>query len=327
MMKKIFPIAALMVMCLPIQGAERSSSFSIAILPDTQKYSRYNPAMFEAQTEWIVDHALSEPIAFTAHLGDFVDRYNRDYEWQNADKAMRILDHRGIPYSVLAGNHDLSYSGYKDNERDSQRESFLRYFPAERTQNHPSYGGHSPSDYNSYFIFQEGGQEFLVLALDWRLSDESFDWAQSVLDQYADIPTILTTHDMLNKDRDEGSRLSSYGWDLWDRLVAPNNQIFLVVNGHHHGVAHRVMTNNVGNDVLLMLVNFQTDYMGGNGMMRLLTIDLTNNLVRAETFSPYVMNLPADKRGENDLERLTDSANQFTVEIDIRDRIVREWVW
>jgi Calcineurin-like phosphoesterase len=319
-MKHIALLLIWLLCSMRVMGMTYAPSFSFAILPDTQKYARYNIAMFNAQTQWIADHTTSHQIAFTAHLGDVVDKARQDYQWQNADAAMSILDKHLLPYSILAGNHDLLRASQNDLERDSELEPFLRYFPATRIQHHPTYGGHSPSGFNSYFVFEAGGQQFLVLALDWRLADESLLWVQSILDAHADIPTILTTHQLLYVDREGNPRFSRNGTLLWNQIIAPNNQIFLAINGHHYGVTHIVRQNNTGNAVLLMLLDYQADYMGGNGMMRLLTFDLQRDTIHAETFSPYVMSIPPDERDEQDIERKTDAANQFTIELEITGR-------
>jgi hypothetical protein len=323
-MKKLaFVLLLWLLSAIQVMGATYTPTFSLAILPDTQMYSRYNVGMFNAQTRWIADNARSHNIAFTTHLGDVVDRARRDYEWANADSALRILEFAHQPYSILAGNHDLLGKKLNDSERDAQNEPFLQFFPVERFQQNSTYGGHSPSGFNSYYIFESVGQQFLILALDWRLSDESLLWVQSVLDAHPNMPTILTTHQLLYVDRDGNPRLSHNGSLLWNQIIEPNNQIFLAINGHHYGVTHVVSQNNVGNDVLLMLVDYQADYMGGNGMLRLLTFDLLNDRIHAQTFSPYVMAIPSAERNARDIERKTDAANQFTVEIEIMERFTQ----
>ncbi|MFC7465364.1 hypothetical protein [Brachybacterium sp. GCM10030252] len=62
---------------------EEGSRFSLAVLPDTQFYSRYAQSNFipdygtdpfNVQTQWLADHADELNIPFTAHLGDVVDQ-------------------------------------------------------------------------------------------------------------------------------------------------------------------------------------------------------------------------------------------------------------
>ncbi len=77
-----------------VAGGEAARG-SIAILPDTQFYSRYGvadsnlfgnqygdiPGPFESQTRWIADNAATHNIVMTQHLGDMVDqdRANQQY--------------------------------------------------------------------------------------------------------------------------------------------------------------------------------------------------------------------------------------------------------
>lgn len=320
-MRKFLGFVIIFLIFLPISGAEyNSSTFSIAILPDTQFYSRDNAKMFDAQTRWIVDHANENNILITAHLGDVVHRAKQRYEWENADTAISILEAGRMPYSILAGNHDLLNQREYDDVRDQDKEPFSYYFPIKRMQNQPTYGGHSPSQFNSYHLVEAGGQQFLILALDWRMSDESFSWVQKVLNKHPYLPTILTTHDLANVTRTGEIYLTRYGQTLWDNIIASNQQIFLTINGHHHNVGHTIFKNDYGRDVLVMLVNFQSDYNGGNGMIRLLQFDIDNSMIYAESFSPYVMSIPPDQRTERDIEYKSDPSNKFLIHINFANR-------
>lgn len=294
-MRNFLGFVIIFLVCLPISGAGyRTSTFSIAILPDTQYYSRDNATMFDAQTQWVVDHTQENNILFTAHLGDVVHQTKQRYEWENANFAISTLEAYHMPYSILAGNHDLLNQREYDDVRDRDKEPFSYYFPIKRIQNQPTYGGHSPSQFNSYHLIEADGLQFLILALDWRMSDESFLWVQKVLDKHPYVPTILTTHDLANANRDGEIYLTRYGQTLWNNIITSNQQIFLTINGHHHNVGHTIFKNDYGRDVLVMLVNFQSDYNGGNGMMRLLTFDIGLETIHATTLSPYVMSIPPD---------------------------------
>lgn len=85
----------------PATSPDRDDSFKMAILPDTQKYARYKNELWLSQTNWIAKNAKKENIMFTAHLGDLVDRADEDYEWRNADKAMKVLDKAKLPYGFF----------------------------------------------------------------------------------------------------------------------------------------------------------------------------------------------------------------------------------
>lgn len=107
--------------------------FTIAILPDTQHYTKENPAStYFAQTQWIIDHQSEENIRFVIHLGDITED-NTTYQWKIADNAHERLDRAGIPYIVVPGNHDNPNPGYGN--RDTSL--FNQYFGPERYSGTP----------------------------------------------------------------------------------------------------------------------------------------------------------------------------------------------
>lgn len=303
-------------------------NFILAVLPDTQKYSRYKGEIFLAQTQWLAENYQQENIVFVAHLGDLVDLPDKESQWQVADQAIKKLDKSNLGYGVLAGNHDILAYAEKnieihiaqDNLRDNDKEPFLAYFPPERTANNQTYGGHSPNGWNSFYIFSANNQRFLALFLDWRPADSSLMWAESILHEYPDLPTILFTHQLMTIGSEKTAEFSGeHGLRLWD-FVKKNNQIFMTINGHHHGAAQRIEKNNSGNDVILMVVDFQSDYHGGNGMMRTLEFDLNANRINVRSFSPWVLNKPEKDRVAQDILEKKDTNNCYTINLDFTSR-------
>ena len=57
--------------------------------------------------QWIVDNKKDWKIKYVLHTGDITDDYDMETQWKNADTAMKIFDDAGMPYGVLAGNHDV----------------------------------------------------------------------------------------------------------------------------------------------------------------------------------------------------------------------------
>ena len=84
-------------------------------MPDTQflywgSQGSINPEPQEASFRYIIDNsgdASEDNIVFMAHLGDLTEDAAAS-SFQYVDKAFDILDSRGVAYSVLAGNHDVS---------------------------------------------------------------------------------------------------------------------------------------------------------------------------------------------------------------------------
>ena len=268
----------------------QSRKFSIAVVPDTQYFfdrDRSEPEVLSKTFQWIVDHQREKNIVFTVQLGDIVNN-GLATEFEQASRVFKILDDNQIPYAYSAGNHDINGSLY-DNARGAS--PYLDYFGPQRIAGQRSYCGATADGYNTCHTFTGSGQRFLLLALDWRASDATIAWAQSKLDEFPNVPTIITTHDLVDSAAEEqksnAAVLSTYGQTVWDRLIKSRSQIFLTLNGHFWPPAQAVLKNLSGQEVNLHLVNYQDRFFGGSGMMRLYEFDLDAGTVDVQTFSPY----------------------------------------
>ncbi|PJJ72680.1 calcineurin-like phosphoesterase family protein [Diaminobutyricimonas aerilata] len=329
-------LAPLAAAPLPATAAEDlASRFTLAVLPDTQFYARYSADQFmprygndpfAVQTQWLADHAEELKVPFVAHLGDVVDRVGTTREWEAADRAMQTLDDADVPYSILAGNHDVRNSAddWYDTDYDLANEPFVQWFGAERAAEQSTYGGSDPTGFNQYHVFEAEGQQFLVLALSWRASDATLAWAQEVLDANPTLPVILTTHSLLNIQPDGVSpKEDPYGQRLWEKLIRANDQIFLTFNGHFHGSTQLTKTNDFGHPVTQVLMDYQMAYEGGNGFLGLLEFDLTNNRISVQTASPWVVWKPRESLTSYDQAFLEEPNQQFTIDLDFEERFAR----
>lgn len=107
---------------------------------------------------------------------------------------------------------------------------------------------------------------------------------------------------------------------VWYELVHPFNQVFMTVNGHHHGSTHRVKQNAAGNPVLQMLVDYQSGYHGGNGWMRFAEFDEADEMISFKTYSPWVDKLPRPQKTYFDVAYLTGVRDQFKVPFNFEER-------
>lgn len=325
-------------------AASAVNSFAIAVLPDTQFYSRYattdegqqyqrtfNSTPYAAQTAWIAANASKYNIPFVIHLGDVVDQVGKNNQWIIADAAMNLLETAKVPYSILAGNHDVladydyhtpdDQAAGTDAQRDLSREPFVKWFSTSRAASQATFGGRDSSGFNEYHTFTAGGVRFLVLSLSWRVSDAGIAWARQVMAANPTLPVILANHQLLNIDSDGVSPIETdYGLMLWDRLIKDNDQIFMTLNGHNHGAAYLKKYNNFGNEVHQMVVDYQGEYEGGNGLMRLYEVDFTNNKIDILSFSPWVVKKPTATLTQFDHAELNDANNRFSIPVNFRKR-------
>ncbi|MEV5010823.1 LamG-like jellyroll fold domain-containing protein [Streptomyces sp. NPDC055692] len=295
--------------------------FTLVVMPDTQYLfddQSIHPEPIEASFRYILDNSKDENIVFMSHLGDLTQNGQKN-EFDAISKAFGLLDRSDVGYSVVAGNHDVG-SGGNDQRGNTL---YLDAFGPHRFRKARTFGGASPDGYNTYHLFRAAGREWLVLALDWRLSAAGFTWAQNVIAQHPGTPVILTTHELVyaNHPGDQ-AHLSGYGQQLWDKLIAGNDQIFLTLNGHYWPAGRTTRRNNAGNDVHLHITNYQNRYYGGAAMIRLYRFDLARNTIDVETISPWVMGQAGSKL--NALERqeieLTSDQDRFSVPIDFEQR-------
>ncbi|MGN9906567.1 LamG-like jellyroll fold domain-containing protein [Phytohabitans sp. LJ34] len=296
----------------------RSPRFALAVLPDTQYLfdeDSSDPAPLEATFRYLKQERAEANIAFMTHLGD-VTEHGSDHEIGLADKAFRLIDGK-VPYSVLAGNHDIR--GGDDQRGDS---AYLRAFGPRRFAGTPTFGGASPDGYNSYHLLAAGGREWIVLALDWRISDRGLEWAQGVIDAHPRTPVILTTHDLAWAEDGGEAHLSGNGQRLWDRLIRRNDQVFLTLNGHYWPPGRTTLTNDAGHDVHVHITNYQDRYYGGAAMIRLYHFDMVRGVIDVETFAPWFLARDPAKRSplESETIELTGPVDRFTVDIDFAAR-------
>lgn len=287
--------------------APAKGSFTLAVLPDTQNYSRYFPKNYHAQTQWIVDNAEKAGIVAVLHMGDIVDQ-NRKEQWVRAKAAMDRLDGK-VPYFMTMGNHDYSFSN-KQNVRTSY---FNDYFPVSKFRDSKNFGGvydREPEQFdNSYHFFSAGGREFIVLALEYGPRKDVVRWANEVLGKHRDREAILITHAYLYndsrrynwKDRSHRQRWSPHssklgkrtnqdvfdGEELWNGLVKDNN-VIMTLNGHvlGDGLGRLTSQNSKGQNVHQMLVNFQMKPNGGDGWLRLIEFADDGKTYKVIDYSP-----------------------------------------
>lgn len=256
------------------EAPAKTDGYTVVVLPDTQKYSESYPDIFMNQTLWIKSVKDRLNVPFVIHEGDIVDTASDEAQWRRANESMSVLD-GVVPYSVLPGNHDLPTALYE------------KYVPASRYSWHPWYGGSHHGSNDSFHLFSAGGRDYLVLSLGFCPDDESVSWGDGVLRSHGSRRAIVVTHGFIGVN---GER-RMYGCDrmqqVWDDLIAPNGNVFLVLSGHIHGEGRR--SDEVGGRVVhQILADYQEYPEGGQGWLRLLEFSRDGRTLNVRTYSPYL---------------------------------------
>lgn len=295
-----------------------SPRFALAVLPDTQYLfdeDRSDPEPLATTFRYLAEQRGLANVAFMTHLGDVTEHGTQD-EIELAGRTFEAID-GVVPFSVLAGNHDVP--GGDDQRGDTP---YLRAFGPSRFAGSDTFGGSSPDGYNSFHVIPAAGREWLVLALDWRISDAGLAWARGVVDAHAQLPAIVTTHDLAYADDAGAATLSGHGQRLWDGLIRGKDQIVLALGGHYWPPGRTVLSNDAGHDVHVHITNYQDRYYGGAGMIRLYQFDLVRNTIDVETFAPWFLTREAGERPPLGAEviELTGDVDRFSLPVDFAAR-------
>ena len=271
-------------------------SFTVVLLPDTQNYSEKYPDTYVAQTLWIRKRVKEDNVKFAIHLGDIVQTSTKKPEWENANRAMQLLD-GVVPYSVAPGNHDMVV-------KDRNTTLYNQYFSPARFKNRKWYGGHmGKTNDNNYCFFEACGMKFMVINLEFAPRDEALAWAAGVAKRHPEHHVIVATHCYMRPNgRDTGCATSyrvagNSGEQMWQKLIRKQPNIFLVVSGHVLGVGLQTSTNDAGGKVLEMLTDYQGLPNGGDGWLRSLQFVPAENKIHVKTYSPLL-----DQYNENPKE-------------------------
>ena len=229
------------------------SSYSFAVVGDTQSLIYNYPDKFSMIYDWILDNKDDKNIRFVMGLGDITEK-NTDAEWLLAKE--QILKLQGVlPYSLAVGNHDTAAKLTANFEGTGYKEQLAGRF--------------GDGLENTYQKITVGDVKYLIFSLDCGASDEALDWAGEIISSHPEHNVIITTHAYLFRDgttldaNDRGSLTDwGYGNDgdgIWDKLVSKYENIVLVLSGHITS-DEIVMSKRVGihgNTVTEMLINPQ----------------------------------------------------------------------
>ncbi len=257
-------------------NAPDEESFSVVLLPDTQFYSEKYPETYVMQTLWIRQQLKEDNIKCVIHLGDIVQNPTNKQEWENANKAMQVLD-GVVPFSVAPGNHDMIVKS-----RDSSL--FNTFFSTKRFADRPWYGGHmGDTNDNNYCYFDGCGMKFMVINLEYSPRDETLQWASSIAKRHPDHRIIVATHYYMSRNG-----RGAPGDKIWNGLVRKHPNIFLAVSGHIAASAFQLSENDAGGKVGELLTDYQNVGKGGDGWLRTLRFVPDENKIHVKTYSPLL---------------------------------------
>lgn len=311
------------------------NAYTIAIFPDTQDYTS-NPWIeqtFSAMTQWVADNAGSKNINFVANVGD-VSQWSSTSQFDIASAAYQILRDAGINFSIVQGNHDIVNSAGDIRNTTNFNDAFSVSYMSED----PTFGGvydAEPERYdNNYHLWTaDDGSDWITINLEFGPRDDVLAWADQVLTEYSDRKAIISTHsynnfngrhDPLGADLEgEGAGYDYWlgddpegAWDgeeIWRDVISSHANVVFAVGGHIFGDGAETVVsyNDYGNKVYQFLLNYQDGVAleateggnGGNGAIRLITVDPDNDAIYTETYFAALDEYFTGYRGSEEASR------------------------
>ncbi|MGA0597692.1 family 16 glycoside hydrolase [Enterovirga sp. CN4-39] len=318
------------------------NAYTIAVLPDTQDYTNAaRVEIFKNMTNWLVDNKDSLDIQFVIHVGDITTNNSDASHWPYAEEALRILDGK-IPYSLLPGNHDQNTGNAANHSTNPLDIRFSPEKQAATNPGTFGgvYDQEPNRSANNYHTFTApDGTKWLVLSLEFGPRDDVLRWAGEVIEAHLDHRVILANHSYMNwagrhdatgaplydegtgYDYGMGSSVhgANDGETMYRELIQKYSNVSFTFSGHIFGDGAETLVSydQFGNPVHQMMVNYQNGVAseitsdagqgsggnGGNGAIRLLTIDPDNNAVYTSTYFTELDDHLDSVRGDGEFDR------------------------
>lgn len=255
--------------------------YTIAWISDTQHYSRYFPETFLTMTRYLKEKRQELNLGYVVHTGDLVASRTDIEQWKNAKNAMDELV--SIPHGVLAGNHDVGQSYDYTN--------YSAYFGEKAFRQYEYYGESLLNNRCHYDLITMGSTDYVFVYLGYQPGEDSMRFANEVFTKYANRIGVLCVHEYLGSH----STLRAIGQTLYEKVVKPNPNVYLVLCGHRYNEDCVPITFDDDRDgkddrtVYQCIANYQDiDKKGGSGYMRFLEIDEEKGTIYFYTYSPLL---------------------------------------
>ncbi|MBE6763731.1 MAG: hypothetical protein E7553_05180 [Ruminococcaceae bacterium] len=278
------------------QQKKDDAVYTLLWTSDPQWYSFKYFDIIEQQNQWVLDNLDTYDIRYTLHTGDFVNLPDSTEQWEFMSEQYVKWDEAGMPYGVLAGNHDVDGDDHS---------AFSRYFGEARYKDNEWYGESFEDNFGHYDLMTIGDTDYIFVYMGYgSYTNTHYDWLNRVLGEHSDRIAILSFHEYLNA---AGYRTKT-GELLFQLVVLPNPNVRMVLCGHNYASARlvdRIDDNGDGEadrTLFQMIANYQSTTNGGNGFMRFMECDVENGTITHKTYSPYIDAFGSDYESDEPID-------------------------
>lgn len=252
-----------------------------AVFGDLQAYTVSKTYMkyYDASISWLLNEIENgKSIKAALQVGDVTETNSTD-QWNQFRSSTESLS-AVVPYYTCTGNHDYTWDNQsKVRERSSTLINYYAHFDTTDRNIVEYYDKNSLENYIA--TLEIHGEKIYLLVLEFGPRKEVLQWAKNYVENNHDKRFILMTHEWLtrygqrlNIESYAELQLSGYSTfntpeEIWNELVAPNNNIICVLCGHN-GFSAKLFSENIcGRKVPQILFNLQYQENGGNGLIQL----------------------------------------------------------
>jgi hypothetical protein len=267
----------------PISQAT-SGTFTVFWISDTQHLSNYanlSSNWFTTTTQWIADRWSACNGVLLIHTGDIVDGWQDTRQWGYASQAMSVLLDNGLPYTWNAGNWDGGGTG-------SWIGNQYRAFDPNIVKNEPGWVDSTSSGMSTAVKFSAGGQNYLVINIQFDGTSDLDPWVSSLLSQYSNYRIIIATHGYMQETGTVPHRPFT---DQLTSLMNSHPNVFLVMSGDNQAETTVHVKDPTGARWQLLFDRQESDDEYGAASVTTLTFDAAAGEIYVNTFDIYLGSL------------------------------------
>lgn len=311
---------------------ENKNNYNFVFIPDTQNTVKFKKDVMNRAIEGLVDDADKGNIKAVSHLGDIVEDFNDETQFENSKNIFYKLADSKIKTLIIPGNHDylpengLDYNDKKFylNPNNKPLDMFYKKNygkDSDFTKKATYVVNDSPSGRSSYMKVRAGSYEYLMVGLSWYDLGRDKDWFENILKNNKENPTIIVAHNIVDCSDTEPSsvQFSGVGEEIWN-IIKKYDQVFMTVSGHYHGAGNKVYMNDNNKPVITILADYQFSYNGGNGFFKYAEFDEDANKIFLKTYSPYAASLSDSEKTFFDVNYMMGKGNDDVLDLNFSNR-------
>ena len=172
------------LLAFQVQNAQcKSSLFSFVQIGDTQGA---NETQLQSIANFVVNNKNSLNIQYVVHMGDIVELYQNETDWEIKNAAFSQLT-SVVPFGWLAGNHEGESQFYIGDD-----------YYAFNVSNYPDMTSSYDQGRNTAQYFNFGSTEILFVNLDFFANETAFQRFVNLYQQYDRATVVFSTHSYLD---------------------------------------------------------------------------------------------------------------------------------